>query len=90
MSDISMTSKYSDCYFCGGEIEERKIDREVWWQDDLYVIKDVPVGVCRQCGQKVILPGVAKQIDQILAGAGAPDEIMRVPSYRFQQDTTVA
>jgi len=77
-----MPNNYSDCYFCAGEVEEQRIDREIWWRDQLYVVKDVPVGVCRQCGQKVILPHMAKKIDQLLSGGTPPDELMQVPSYR--------
>ena len=85
-----MPNKYSDCYFCDGEVDERQINREIWWHDQLYVIKDVPLGVCRQCGQKVILPHVAKKIDKLLSGDTPPDEIMQVPSYNFEESETAA
>jgi hypothetical protein len=49
----------------------------------------VPAGVCRQCGEKVILPGVAKEIDRILQGRTAPERILQVPSYRYPEAKAV-
>ena len=85
-----MNQKYSDCYFCGGEVREQRIPRELWWQGTLYLVTDVPVGVCGQCGQKVILPEVARLIDQMLVGQTLPDEFARVPTYRFPEAGRVA
>lgn len=80
-----MTHHYSDCYFCGGEVREQRIAREVWWKGKLHLIEDVPVGVCQQCGQQVILPNVAKAIDKMLAGEVTPDHFVQVPTYRFSE-----
>lgn len=79
-----MTREYSDCYFCGGEVKEQRIAREIWWQGALHLIEGVPVGVCQQCGQKVILPEVAKVIDKMLAGEVSPDHFVQVPAYQFR------
>jgi YgiT-type zinc finger domain-containing protein len=84
-----MAKKYSDCYFCGGEVVETSIDREIWWKGKLYLIQGVPAGVCGQCGEKVILPEVAKEIDRILQGRIAPDRILQVPSYRYPESKAV-
>lgn len=80
-----MAEKYSDCYFCGGEVAEQRISREIWWKGKLYLVREVPTGVCKQCGQKVILPEVAKEIDRILAGQLAPQGYLEVPSFQFPE-----
>ena len=80
-----MASQYSDCYFCGGEVQEQRIARDVWWRGKLHLVQNVPVGVCRQCGEKVVLPEVAKTIDQMLAGQVLPHEFVEVPTYRFHE-----
>lgn len=85
-----MAGEYSDCYFCGGEVQEQRITREIWWRRKLYLIEDVPVGVCRQCGQKVVLPQVAKAIDRMLAGQVLPDDFVEVPTYRFREVEAVS
>lgn len=85
-----MANQYSDCYFCGGEVIEQPIRREIWWKGQLHVIENVPAGVCRQCGQKVVLPAVAKVIDRLLAGATPPDAVLQVPAYQFRDVGQVA
>ena len=84
-----MTRTYSDCYFCGGEVTEQHITRQIWWEGSLHLIENVPVGVCRQCGQKTILPDVARRIDDFLARETEPAEYARVPVYRFPDPETV-
>jgi len=79
-----MPATYSDCFFCGGEVREQRVNREVWRSGGLHLIEDVPVGVCQQCGEKVILPPVAKAIDALLAGEKPPDHFIRVPAYRWR------
>jgi len=85
-----MAGQYSDCYFCGGQVGEQQIAREVWWQGRLHLIEGVPVGVCQQCGQKVILPDVAKMVDRMLAGEVCPDHFVQVPTYRFREAEPVS
>ena len=80
-----MPNTYSDCFFCGGEVTEERISREIWWKGQLYLVRDVPAGVCRQCGQKVVLPAVAKEIDKILGGQQAPQGYLQVPSFQFPE-----
>lgn len=62
----------------------------MWWHERLHLIEDVPVGVCDQCGEKVIRPGVAKTIDRMLAGEVAPDRFVEVPAYRWQVEDPVS
>jgi YgiT-type zinc finger domain-containing protein len=76
-----MSRVYSDCFYCGGSLEEKLLQRDVWWEGRLFVIDMVPVGVCTQCGEKVVLPEVAKKIDHLLKRPGAPDREMTVPVY---------
>jgi len=85
-----MTREYSDCYFCGGEVKEERLAREIWWRGTLHLIEGVPVGVCQQCRQKVILPEVAKVIDEMLAGEVPPDHFVQVPAYPFREGEAVS
>lgn len=84
-----MTRTYSDCYYCGGEVTEHYLTRQIWWEGSLHLVENVPVGVCRQCGQKVILPEVARQIDDFLSRKTKPAEYARVPVYHFPDPETV-
>ncbi|MBM4037659.1 MAG: YgiT-type zinc finger protein [Planctomycetes bacterium] len=83
-----MGRTYSDCHFCGGEVKEQRITREVWRHGSLHLIENVPVGVCQQCSQKTILPQVAKAIDRVIAGETPPDHLIQVPAYRLPEPET--
>ncbi len=85
-----MAGKYSDCYFCGGQVVEERVAREIRWRGNLFLIENVPVGICRQCGEKVILPAVARTIDQMLSGEKSPDGFVQVPTFRFRESECVA
>lgn len=84
-----MQKKYCDCYFCGGIVEERLIPREIRWQRELFIIENVPVGVCNQCGEKVLKPEVAKAIDLILKGRKRPSKTIKVPVYEYKHALVV-
>ncbi len=68
---------YSDCYYCKGAVKEQLQPREIRWQGRLYVIDNVPMGVCTQCGEKLIKPEVAKSIDAILEKGQSRSEPLR-------------
>jgi YgiT-type zinc finger domain-containing protein len=79
-----MKKTYSDCFYCGGSVEERLMPRELRWQDELFIIENVPMGVCIQCGEKFLKPDVAKGIDQLLQRKGKPGKTIEVPVYQYQ------
>jgi YgiT-type zinc finger domain-containing protein len=76
-----MGSKYSDCRYCGGNVVEKRIVREVRWAGALNIIENVPAGVCTQCGEKVLRPSVAKAIDGILEQKCKPAKTVQVPVF---------
>jgi len=78
--------KYSPCLYCGGEVEELRLPRELRWKDKRYVLEDVPVGVCQQCRESFLKPEVAKTIDRILHQAKAPIRTIAVPIYQYEPD----
>lgn len=79
-----MQNKYSDCFYCGGIVEEKLMLREIRWDDQLFIIENVPMGVCNQCGEKVIKPKVAKVIDQIIEEEREPAKTIQVPVYQYE------
>jgi YgiT-type zinc finger domain-containing protein len=85
-----VAGSYSDCYFCGGKVVENRVTREIRWQGKLFLIEDVPVGVCQQCGEKVILPAIARTIDEMLSGEKSPDGFVPVPTFRFRETESAA
>lgn len=78
-----MAMKYSDCFYCGGAVKEQRMPREIRWEGQLFIFEDVPMGVCIQCGEKVLKPEVAKTIDRILQGK-KPTRTIKVPVYHYE------
>jgi YgiT-type zinc finger domain-containing protein len=81
-----MSRTYSNCFYCGGEVEEQCMPRELRWQEKWYILEDVPVGVCQQCGEKFLKPEVAKAIDRILHEGKTPLRTLEVPVYAYEAD----
>jgi YgiT-type zinc finger domain-containing protein len=78
-----MAKGYSDCFYCGGAVDEHLMPREIRWQGQLLIFEDVPMGVCRQCGEKFLRPEVAKAIDRVLLEQKKPTRTIQVPVYHF-------
>ncbi len=53
------------CYFCKAKVVEQQITLDYRWGDTLVVIKDVPAGVCQQCGEKYLASGVYKGLERL-------------------------
>jgi len=58
--------------------------REIRWEGRLFIFENVPMGVCTQCGEKVLKPEVTKTIDQILKEHRKPTKIIQVPVYQYE------
>jgi len=76
-----MKKKYSDCFYCGGIVQEQIISRELRWKGNLFIIENIPAGVCKQCGEKFLEPQVAKNIDRVLQNKTKPAKKIAVPVY---------
>lgn len=81
-----MVRKYSDCYYCGGAVEEKLMPREFRWEGQLFIFEDVPMGVCIQCGEKVLKPEVTKTIDRILQEKKKPTKTIQIPVYSYKSE----
>lgn len=85
-----MTQAYSDCIYCGGEVREERVTREVRWQGRLYIFDNAPVGVCQQCGARYVSEHNAGVMDAILLAGGPPERTVPVPAYSFPVETEAA
>jgi YgiT-type zinc finger domain-containing protein len=47
-------------------MQERIVCQDFWIKGRLIVVENVPAGVCRQCGERVINAKTGKQIANIL------------------------
>ena len=51
-----METGFADCIYCGGQVQERTATREVRRQGELFLIEQVPMGACTQCGERFLKP----------------------------------
>lgn len=56
---------FEKCYFCKGKVVQQQITVDYRWGDTLVVIKDVPAGVCQQCGEKYLSSSVYKELERM-------------------------
>lgn len=52
------------CYFCKAKVVQQHVTVDYRWGDALVVIKDVPAGVCEQCGEKYLSSDVYKELEK--------------------------
>ena len=57
---------YGDCSFCGGEVKEELVELDYRFKGKLFVFREVPAGVCRQCGEKYLHATTAKAIERAM------------------------
>ncbi len=70
---------YGDCVYCGGEVVEevRRVDYRVHGQ--LYILENVPAGVCRQCGEMFFTADVAHRMESVVSEASGRVETVPIP-----------
>lgn len=85
-SDIkrsAMGNQYHECFFCTGIVESITIGSfDYRLEGDLYVVKDVPAGLCCQCGEKYVHPEVSQKInDMINKEQFTGEDVVKVMQY---------
>ena len=58
------------CYFCKAQVVQQQITLDYRWGDTLVVIKDVPAGVCQQCGEKYLSGDTYKELERLAKSKG--------------------
>lgn len=62
-----MGEKLNKCFFCGGMIEQVQVGNfDYRLEGQLYVVKDIPAGLCVQCGEKYITAKASKKINSLI------------------------
>ena len=60
---------------------ERVIELEFRWKGQLYILEDVPVGICQQCGEKYFTAEVSEAIDRAVESG----EVKRMASVPVKE-----
>lgn len=76
------------CYFCKGKTEVKKITVDFRWEGKLFVVKNVPVEICTQCGERYYSAEVSKKLDELVKkqemNTVRPQKILEVPVFNWQ------
>lgn len=75
--------EYGDCSFCGGEVKEETVELDYRDRGQLYVFREVPAGVCQQCGEKYLVARTAKAIEHAIRTKKEWTETVSVPVVTF-------
>ena len=76
------------CYFCKGKTKIKNIDIDFRWRDKLDVVKNVPVEVCSQCGERYYSAKISKKLDNLIKKQESskirPQQVIEVPVFNWQ------
>jgi len=68
-----------NCYFCHGNIINKKIEHLHRWEGNIYLIKNLDAEVCDQCGEVFLSPESIQKIDDSVNRASEAVEFMCIP-----------
>ncbi len=75
----------SKCYFCKGTTKIKNVDVDFRWGDKLFVVQDVPVEVCTQCGERYYSAEVSEKLDELVKKSSRkPQKTLEVPVFNWQ------
>jgi YgiT-type zinc finger domain-containing protein len=80
--------KYGDCSFCGGEVKSERVELDYRYKGDLYIFKNVPAGVCKQCGEKYLTADVSKEIERRIKTKGKWDKTIPIPVDIYSEEAS--
>jgi len=70
---------YDDCISCGGTVEEKPDRVDYRLHGQLFILEDVPTGVCTQCGERYFTAEVAKRMEQVASRGRGVVSTLAVP-----------
>lgn len=69
------------CPICGGEMHEDIITHPQEYEGRVILIENVPVWVCGQCGEVLVVPEVLEKIQRVAWSDSKPERTTEVPVY---------
>ena len=71
------------CAFCGGKLEHRKVTFVYDYDQDYFLIENVPAEVCVQCGEKTYSPKVTDDLIHLAKQRLKPARTVNVPVFDY-------
>ena len=76
--------KMNECYFCKGNLTEKKVTVDYRWDNQLYIINDVPALQCNQCGEKYFSANVSEEMENMVLKGNA-EKYVKIPVCKFKE-----
>jgi YgiT-type zinc finger domain-containing protein len=73
------------CYFCKGQLVEKKIAHVHSWGDKLILFRQTPAEVCKQCGETYFEPKVLEAFDKAIEHLERIKQTIQIPVIPFSQ-----
>jgi YgiT-type zinc finger domain-containing protein len=70
---------YDDCLKCGGTVHEKLQRLDYRYHGQLFIIEEVPVGVCDQCGEQYLTAKTARMLEKLVQIQDKPVTTVAVP-----------
>jgi YgiT-type zinc finger domain-containing protein len=70
---------YDDCVHCGGNVEEKLQRLDYRYHGQLFIIEEVPVGVCNQCGEQYLTAKTSRMLEKLVQKQDKPVTTVAVP-----------
>jgi YgiT-type zinc finger domain-containing protein len=76
-------SHHQICDLCGGDLNASTTALQLWHEQELVILRDVPAETCEQCGQSQIPSDIAQQVEQFLENYQQyqPQRYLQVPEF---------
>lgn len=80
-------SLYQNCDLCGGRVSPGTTSLQLWHEEELLIVRDVPAEICQQCGQSHVAPGIMEKMDRFLKAYHQyqPQRYIQVPEFSASQ-----
>ena len=73
------------CFFCKGELSEKKIEHIHSWATKLVLFRQTPAEVCKQCGEVYFKPEVVEAFDKVTSHLGKIKQTIQIPVVLFSE-----
>ncbi|MCK4249464.1 MAG: YgiT-type zinc finger protein [Candidatus Omnitrophica bacterium] len=73
------------CYFCKGEIIEKRVRHIHSWADKLILFQQIPAEVCKQCGEVYFSPKVIETFDKATEHLDEIKKTVQVPVVPYSE-----
>lgn len=78
-------TELSECAECGGVTEPQKMTIDEWWGKELFLFEQVPVRICRDCGEVYIAADVAKRLETEMQTKSHCHRQVSVPVVAYEE-----